>query len=205
MGVEARCHPSKSAAHCCHMKRQPFLCNGPRRHGHCHCNCLRHLHRRCQLRRCCRCHPHCCRRCRCRCCCRRHYRCRRNCNRQLLLPLPSTIAVAVAINHCHRHLCPVAISHRCCHRPCHWPLLPPSPLTIPVAIAVNHHRCYAVGHFQELLPWRGKNCIQPIEAKNAYLILFCSDSGWCIDRSRMTDQVSRGNGQHQCWAASGKQ
>jgi hypothetical protein len=25
MGVEARCHPSKSTAHLCHMNRQPFL------------------------------------------------------------------------------------------------------------------------------------------------------------------------------------
>jgi hypothetical protein len=31
------------------------------------------------------------------------------------------------------------------------------------------------------------------------------DSGWCIDRSRMTDQVLSGNGQHQRWAASGEQ
>jgi hypothetical protein len=62
----------------------------------------------------------------------------------------------------------------------------------------------ALGHVQELLPWRGKNCIQPIEAKNAYLILFCSDSGRRTDQSRMTDQVSSGNGQHQHWVASGK-
>jgi hypothetical protein len=62
-----------------------------------------------------------------------------------------------------------------------------------------------VGHFQELLPWRGKNCIQPIEAKNAYLILFCLDSWRHTDQSRMTDQVSSVNGQHQRWAASGKQ
>jgi hypothetical protein len=55
------------------------------------------------------------------------------------------------------------------------------------------------------MPWRGKNCIQPIEAKNAYLILFCSYSGRLIDQSRMTDQVSSGNGQHQRWAASGEQ
>jgi hypothetical protein len=63
----------------------------------------------------------------------------------------------------------------------------------------------AVSHFQELLPWCGKNCIQPIEAKNAYPILFCLDSGRCIDQSRMTDQVLSGNSQHQHWAASGKQ
>jgi hypothetical protein len=56
-----------------------------------------------------------------------------------------------------------------------------------------------------LLPWRGKNCIQPIEAKDAYSILFCSDSGQRIDQSWMTDQMLSGNGQHQRWAASGKQ
>jgi hypothetical protein len=55
---------------------------------------------------------------------------------------------------------------------------------------------HAVGHFCELLPWHGKNCIQPIEAKNAHLILFCSDSGRCTDQSWMTDQVSSGDGQH---------
>jgi hypothetical protein len=38
-----------------------------------------------------------------------------------------------------------------------------------------------------------------------YLILFCSDSGRRTDQSRMTYQVSSGNGQHQRWAASGKQ
>jgi hypothetical protein len=81
----------------------------------------------------------------------------------------------------------------------------PSLSAIVVATAIGHHRRHAVGHFQELLPWNGKNCIQPIEAKNAYLILFCSDSGWCIDQSRMADQVSSGDGQHQRWAASGKQ
>jgi hypothetical protein len=80
-----------------------------------------------------------------------------------------------------------------------------SPSAIPDAIAVGHHYCHVVGHFQELLPWHGKNCIRPIEAKNAYLILFCSDSGRRIDQSQITDQVSSGNGQHQHWAASGEQ
>jgi hypothetical protein len=81
----------------------------------------------------------------------------------------------------------------------------PSPSAITVAIAVGHHRCHAVSHFQELMPWCGKYCIQPIEAKNAYLILLCLDSGQHIDQSWMTDQVSSGNGQHQHWVASGKQ
>ncbi len=151
MGVEARCHPSKSTAHHCHMKRQPFLCNGcpcrGRRHFHCRC----YLHRCCQLRR------------------RRRRRRRRNCPSPL--PLPSAIAVAVAVNHCRRHLCRVAINHCCCRCPCHQPLPSLSPSSIAVAIPVDHHHCHAVGHFWELFPWRGKNCIQPSEAEKAYLIL----------------------------------
>jgi hypothetical protein len=93
-----------------------------------------------------------------------------------------TVAVALAVGHC-----------RLCHR---QPLQLPSPLAITVTIAV--------GHFRELLHRRGENCIQPIEAKNANLILFCLDSGRRTDQSWMTDQVLSGNGQHQCWAASSK-
>jgi hypothetical protein len=92
---------------------------------------------------------------------------------------PSAIAaaIALAISHCRlRHRRPLQLS---------------SPLAITVAIAV--------GHFREFLHWRGKNCIQPIEAKNAYLVLFCLDSGRRTDQSRMTDQVSS-----QRWAVSGE-
>ncbi len=100
---------------------------------------------------------------------------------------PSAIAVAIAIA--------LAVGHcRLCHR---WPLQLPSPLAIIVTIAVSL--------FQELLPWHSKNCIRPVEAKNAHLILFCLDSGRRTDQSWMTDQVSGGNVQHQHWAASGKQ
>jgi hypothetical protein len=103
--------------------------------------------------------------------------------------LPSAIALVIAVT------VPLAIVHcRLHHR---QPLQLPSLLAITVTVAV--------GHFRELLSWHGKNCIQPIEAKNAYLILFCSDSGRRTDLSQMTDQVSGGNGQHQRWAASGKQ
>jgi hypothetical protein len=185
MGVEARCCPSKSAAHHRHMKRQPFLCNGCPCHGRHHCHCRCHLRCCCQLQ----CHHH----------CRRH----RNC--PSLLPLPSAIAVMVTVNHCCRHLCCVAVSHHCCRVPCCQPLPSPSPSAITVAITVGHHCRHAVNHFQELLTWGGKNCIQPIEAKNACLILFCSDSGRRTDRSQMTDQVSSGDGQHQRWAASSEQ
>jgi hypothetical protein len=105
----------------------------------------------------------------------------------IFVVLPSAIAVAVAIA--------LAVAH------CHIRHCRPSQLSSPLAITVT----VAVGHFQELLPWHGKNCIQPIEAKNTHLILFCLDSGWRTDRSRMTDQVSGGNGRHQHWAASGEQ
>ncbi len=121
------------------------------------------------------------------------------CRRPLPLRLPSTIAAAVSVASLSAIAvaiaAAVAISYcRLCHR---WPSQLPSPLAITVTIAV--------GHFRELLPWRGKNCIQPIEAKNAHLILFCLDSGRHTNQSRMTDQVSGGNGQHQHWAASGEQ
>jgi hypothetical protein len=79
-------------------------------------------------------------------------------------------------------------------------------LAIAVAIAVGHHHSHAVGHFQELLPWRGKNRIRPaIKSKNAYLILIFLDSGLRINRSRITDQVSSRDGQHQRWVASSEQ
>jgi hypothetical protein len=115
MGVEARCCPCHSTAHCWHMKRQPFLCNGCPCHGRHHCDHRCHLHHRCRL-------P-----CRCR------------CHRPSPLPLPSAIAVAVAVDHCCCHLCHVAISHCRCRCPCRWPLLSPSPLAIAVAISVGHH------------------------------------------------------------------
>ncbi len=165
------------------MKRRPFLCNGRPHRGRCRCHCRCHLCCRCRL-------------------CRRHQcRHRGNCPSPLLLL--SAIAIAVAVNHRCRHLCCITVSHRCHRRPCGRPLLSPSPSAIAVAIAIGHHHCHAIGHFRELLPWRGKNCVRLIEAKNAYLILFCSDSGRCIDQSRMTDQVLSGDGQHQRWAVSG--
>ncbi len=116
MGVEARCRPCHSTAHPRHMKRQPCLCHCHPCHGRRHCNRCCHLRRRhCQL------HHHR------RCCCP--------------LPSPSAIAIAVAVDHHHRPLCCVAISHRCCchRRPCHRPLPSPSPLAIAVAISVSHH------------------------------------------------------------------
>ncbi len=66
----------------------------------------------------------------CRCGCH-HRHCR---NRPLPSSLPWAIAV-VAVNHCHRHLCCVAVSHCCRRRPCRRTLPSPSLSAIAVAIA----------------------------------------------------------------------
>jgi hypothetical protein len=115
----------------------------------------------------------------------------------LLLWLPLTIAatISVALLSAIAVAISLAVGHCRLRNP--WSSQLPSTLAITVAITV--------GNFRELLPWRGKNCIRTILAKNAYLILFCLDSGRCTDQSWMTDQVLGGNGQHQHWAASGKQ
>jgi hypothetical protein len=134
MGVEARCCPCHSAAHCRHMKRRPSLHHCCPHHGCCHCNCHRHL------RHCCRLH----------CCC--------HCRHPFLLPLPSAIAVAVAVDHCRRHLCCVAVSHcrSCCRCPHHQPLPSPSPSAIAVAISIGHHRRCRLRPFLRVvaLAWR---------------------------------------------------
>ncbi len=132
MGVKARCHPCHSAAHCQHMKRQPFLCNGCPRRDRCHCNRCRHLRHHCRLH--------------CRCCC----------PSPLLLPLPSAIAIAVAIDHCCHHHCRITVSHRRCPCPHHRPLLSPSPLAIAVAISIGHHRCHCHQPFPRVvaLAWQ---------------------------------------------------
>jgi hypothetical protein len=116
MEAEAMCRPCHRAAHHCHMKRQPSQCHCCHCHGHCHFDCRRHHH------------------------CRRQLHCHRCCRCPLPSPLPSAIAVAVPNNHCHRHLCCVAISHRCFRCPRCWPLPSPSPSAITVVISVGHHR-----------------------------------------------------------------
>jgi hypothetical protein len=181
MGVEARCCPCNSAAHNQHMKRQPSLHHC--RHCRGHCNCNR------------RCHYHC--HCHCRCC--------QRCRSLLPLPLPSDITVAVAIAHHRRSLFFVVVSHAIavtlavgdCRLHHHWQSQSPYPLAITVAVAV--------AHCKELLPWRGENSIWSILANNAYLIMLCLDIGQRTDQSRMTDQASSGDGQHQHWAASWEQ
>jgi hypothetical protein len=139
MGVEARCRPSKCTAHCRHMKRQPFLCNGRPRRGRCHCHC----HCRCHLRRRRRLH--------------RRRRCHSRCNQTLPLPLLSAIAIAVAVNHRRGDLCckpsdiavavALAIGHcRLCHR---WPSQLPLLLAITVAmlLAISESCCLSATKF----------------------------------------------------------
>jgi hypothetical protein len=123
----------------------------------------------------------------------------RRCHRPLPLRLPSTIAAAVfvALPSAIAIVVAVALALGRCRLHHRRPLQLPSLLAITVTVAV--------GHFWELLPWRSENYIQPIEAKNAHLILFYPDSGRRTDQSWMTDQVSGGNGQHQRWVASGEQ
>ncbi len=115
MGVEARCRPCHSTAHCQHMKRQPSLHHCCPCHGRHHCDCCPHLRHH---------HP-------------LHCRPRRHCP----LPSLSAIAVAVAIAYCCRCLCHIAVSHCHRHHPCHRPFLSPSLSAIAAAISVGHHHC----------------------------------------------------------------
>jgi hypothetical protein len=126
MGVEARCRPCHSAAHCRHMKRQPCLCHHHPCHGRCHCNCHCHLCRTDSITIAVAVD-------RCRCC------------QPLPLRSPSTIATTISVALLSAITVAVAIAlaiGNCCphHR---WPSQLPSPLAITVTIAV--------GHFQELL------------------------------------------------------
>jgi hypothetical protein len=123
--------------------------------------------------------------------------CRHHCRWPLLLQLPSPITTAVSFALPSAIAVAAALTVGHCHLHHHWQLQSLSPLAITVAIAV--------AHCQEVLPWRGENCIQTIEANNAYLILFCSDSGRRTYKSWMTDQASSSDGQHQCWVESREQ
>ncbi len=149
MGVEARCCPSKSAAHCRHMKRQPFL-HGCPHHGRLLCHHRRHL----QLAMATATAPspspslsqlpiavaaavgHCC----------GHrepspppslLRCRQ----PLLLPSPLLSDIAVSI----------IVGHRSCHcrrpspLPCRWPF--------PRVVALVQQELYSTNQSKECLPY----------------------------------------------------
>ena len=172
MGVEARCHPCHSAAHCWNMKRQSSLCHCCPCRGHHHCNCRCHLHvvANSVAIAISVAHRHCC--------------------RPLPLQLPSTIAAAISVALPSAIAVAVVLTLAVGHcRLRHHRLLQ---LLSPLAITIT----VTIGHFRELLPWRRENSIWPIEAKNAYLIFFCLDSGCRTDQSQRTDQVSSGDGQH---------
>jgi hypothetical protein len=162
------------------MKRQPFLCNGCPCCGRHHCN--RHHHLRCH----------------------RRLRRRRCCHRPLPSPLSSAITIAVAVDHCCRHLCHVAISHCHCRRPCRWPLPSPSLSAIAVAISVGHHHRRCHQPFLRVVALARQELYSNKLSKEC-LPFFFLDSGWCTDLSRMTDQVLSGDGHHQHWAVSGEQ
>jgi hypothetical protein len=66
--------------------------------------------------------------------------------------LPIAIAVSIALPSAITIAVTLAVGHFRLHH--HWPLQ----LLSPSAITVT----FAVGHCQELLPWRGKICIQTI-------------------------------------------
>jgi hypothetical protein len=72
----------------------------------------------------------------------------------LLLWLPSTITAAVSVALLSAIAIAVVLAVGHCHLPHCRPLQLPSPSAITIAIAI--------GHFQELFPWRIKNCIQTI-------------------------------------------
>ncbi len=132
MGVEARCCPCHSAKHCQHMQRQPSLHHCCHHSGRCHCNCHCRLGCRCRIRH--------------------GLRCPRRCCRPLPLWSPIAAAISVALSSAITVAVVLAVGH--CHFCHHRPLQLPSPSAITVAVAVSH--C------QELLPWRGKNCIRTI-------------------------------------------
>jgi hypothetical protein len=126
MGVEARCCPCHSAAHCRHMKRQPSLCHCCPCRGRHHCNPHHHL-----------CH---CRRC--------HSvavpvavavaHCRRRPCWSLPLQLPSTISAAVSVALPSAFAIAVALAIGHCHLHHRQPLQLPSPSAITVAVTIGH-------------------------------------------------------------------
>jgi hypothetical protein len=125
MGVEARCCPCHSTAHCWHMKRRPALCHCCPHCGRCHCN------PRCCLRHCC------CLHC-------------RPLPLPLPSPLPSLMPIAIAICHCcHSCCCPLLPpSPLRCRQP--LPSLSPSPSVISISITVDHYSCHL--HWPSPLP-----------------------------------------------------
>ncbi len=116
MGMEARCCPCHSAAHCWHMKRQPSLCHCCPPCGRCHCN------------------PH---RCLCCCCCF-CLRCHRHYPRPLPLKLPSNFATVVSVVLLSAIAIAIALAVGHCRLHHHWPLQLPSLWVTTVAVAIGH-------------------------------------------------------------------
>ncbi len=130
----------------------------------------------------------------------------------LLLPLP----IAVAVSHCrcgrHRPLLPPSLLR--CRQPLPLPLPLPLPSAIAVSLTIDHPSCHL--HWPSLSPWPlaiSESCclgvarivFNQLKQRMLTLFYFVWTVGGTLIKSRMTDQVSGGNGQHQCWAASSKQ
>jgi hypothetical protein len=123
----------------------------------------------------------------------------------LPLPSPSAIAVAVTITHCRCRLCPVTVSHcrhRCC---CHQPLLSLSQSVITVAISVSHHHCHRRQPLPRVVALVRQELYSNNLSKECLPNFIFLDSGRRTDQSRMTDQASSGDGQHQRWAERDEQ
>ena len=93
------------------------------------------------------------------------------------------ITIVVAVAHRRRR----QPSHCSCHL--HWPSLSPLPLAISESCCLGTARIVFDQLKQRMLTLY--YCVWTVGGK--------------IDQSQMTDQVSSGDGQHQCWTVSGKQ
>jgi hypothetical protein len=99
------------------------------------------------------------------------------------LPSAITVAVALAVSHCRlHHLWPSQL-----------PLL--SAITIAMPLAISKSCCLG----------KARIVFDQLKQRMLTLFYFCLDSRRCIDRSRITDQLLSGDGQHQRWVASNKQ
>ncbi len=123
--------------------------------------------------------------------------CRYHCGQPLPLRSPSTIAatITVALPSAIAVANALAVGH-CRLRHCR-PLQLPSPLviTIVMPLAISKSCCLGAARI----------VFDQLKQRMLTLYYCVWTVGGKIDQSQMTDQVSSGDGQHQCWTVSGKQ